>query len=638
MRIIMKKLYLFIAAFLIIIHFHASSQCESCDTRTVALYDMKVLVEVPPAGATNEINTFIKLLAITGHVLAYVVVEDPLIGCTNLTNVVSAWPADTLNYADVAGWQTSPENTSEQDYYIYGVISGSSGSYTAVAGLAVGKTGYIFKTSTVTFSDEFDPQSIAVQLAGGLSSIYVNIMDFEKEKRDEGEPYAISPRITLEPEKKKVDFNESTQVNITAMDCDGEPLKNRHIHLTVDGGTIDSEEVTTDDQGKSFVMFTAGSEPEIAIVQAEFSYTNPPEKNRDCPVEPAAIQIKKPDDAWYVQGTYKTIVRSSSREDGSIPGVQSYTQSGSSYTTRDLFYAAWVKRQPIPYHPLEFATTTADPISIKYRAFETDKSDETIKYANSTGSITDQTQVWTSTRNIANGESKLYIAIGNYDYGFSLTLIDSYRTGQEFYQEDKYEPITGHTHNEGINNLDGDTHLGMNVQDANWDTTYTATETNPEAGETIINTVSQTMSWDNERCKLNYSATYSYNQSINLFGIQTNSDIKEMRNVNFWMSYSGEAPSDVGENITLPDGFLYQNSPNPCSSVTHISYSIGSSQHVALKIFDVYGTLVNILVDEVKSPGVHQVAYDVAGLPVGAYICQLESGKSVQLKKIIVVR
>jgi hypothetical protein len=422
------------------------------------------------------------------------------------------------------------------------------------------------------------------------------------------------------------------------MDCDGEPLKSRQIHLTVDGGTIDAEEVTTDDQGKTFVMFTAGSEPEIAIVQAEFSYTNPPEKNRDCPVEPAAIQVKKPDDAWYVQGTYKTIVRSNSREDGSIPGVQSYTQSGSSYTTRDLFYAAWVKRQPIPYHPFEFATTTDEPISIKYRAFETDKSDGQSSYASSTGMIIDQTQVWSSTRSKANGESKLYISIGEWEHGFSLTLIDSYRTGQEFYQQDMYEPITGHTHNEGVNNLDGDTHLGMNVQDVNWDTVYTATESNPEAGETTINSVSQTFRWDNERCKLNYSSTYSYVQSTNLFGVQINNDTKETKTVNFWMSYSGDAPSATGENISLPDGLLYQNSPNPFGKTTRICYSLNNAQHVKLKVIDIYGSEIAVLTNETQSPGLHEAIFDASHLPAGTYFYRFEAGNTVEVKKLMVVK
>lgn len=634
----MKKLTLIIPAFILLFNISAYSQCESCDSRTVALYDIKVLVEPPPAGATNEINTFIKLLGITGHALAYFVAEDPMMYCNNFINVVSAYPADALNYADIAGMQTAPENTSEQDYYIYGIISGSAGSYTAVAGLAVGKTQYIFKTSTVNFGDDFDPGIVADQLGAGLSSVYVNIMDYEKEKRDEGEPYAITPQITLEPEKKKVDFNESTPVHITVMDCDGEPLKNRQIHLTVDGGTLDADEVTTDDQGTSFVLFTAGSQPEIAFVQAEFSYTTPPEKNRDCPVEPAAIQIKKPEDAWYVQGTYKTKVNYNFSEDGSIPGVQSYLQSGVSQTNRDLFYAAWVKRQPIPYHPLEFATTTDDPISIKYRATESVTSDGKVSWSNSNSSITEQTHVSTETRNTENGESKLYISIGNTEYGFSLTLIDSYRTGQQFYQEDIYDPINGHDHNESTTSLDGDTHLGMNVQNANWDTTYTVTETNPEAGETTVTNVTQTFSWDNERCKLNYSSTLTDTQDLNLFGVQSNSASKETKTVTFWMSYSGDAPSGAGENISEPDGLLYQNSPNPFDNTTRIRYTLTHAQHVGLKVIDMYGCEIAVLSNETQLPGLHEAIFDASRLPAGTYFYRLEAGNTVEVKKLMVVK
>jgi hypothetical protein len=274
----MKKFYPIFTALVFMIQVNAYSQCESCDPRTVALYDMKVVVDPPPSGATNEINTFIKLLEITGNTLAYFVVEDPNMACNKFINVVSAYPADSLNYVDIAGMQTEPENTSQQDYYIYGTISGSSGSYNAQATLAVGKTQEVIKTSSVSFGDDFDPHTLAFQLGAGLSSVYVNIMDYEKDKRDGGEPYAITPKIVMKPEKNKVDFNESTPVYITATDCDGEPLKNRPLHLTVEGGALDSEDVTTDDQGTSFVMFTAGTEPQIAVVHTEYSYTTPPRK------------------------------------------------------------------------------------------------------------------------------------------------------------------------------------------------------------------------------------------------------------------------------------------------------------------------------------------------------------------------
>lgn len=634
----MKNLYLIIPAFLFMAHFNAYAQCESCDPRSVALYDIKVVVDPPPAGANNDINTFIKLLEITGHALAYFVVEDPLAYCNKISNVVSAYPADTLNYADIAGMQTEPINTSGHDYYIWGTVSGSSGSYTAEAKMAVGKTQEIIKSTTVSFGDDFDPQAIAYQLGAGIGSTYSTIQEFEKEKRDGGEPYAITPTIIMKPEKNKVDFNESTPVYITAKDCDGEPLKNRPLHLTVDGGTLDTEDVTTDDQGTSFVMFTAGTESKIAIVHTEYNYTTPPENSRTCSAEPAVIQIQKPEDAWYVQGSYKTTSQGTSHEDGSIPGVQSYVQTSDYNSTSNVFYAAWVKRQPIPYHPLEFATTTADPIDIKYRAIETTYADGTVSWASSCCNIIDQSHSNSSTKHIAGGDNKLYIAIGNYAYGFSFTLIDSHRNGQEFSMEDKYDPIEGHTHTESTNIMDDDTHQGVNVQDANWDTTYTDFEFDPSAGETATTMVSQTFSWDNERCKLIYSSDHTVIQDVNLFGVQTKSVTRVSKNVTFWMSYNGEAPSAVDEGNILPDGVLYQNSPNPCSSVTRISYSIGSSQHVALKIFDVYGTLVDVLADEVKSPGLHTIAYDVSGLPAGAYFCHLESGNAVQLRKIIVVK
>jgi hypothetical protein len=318
--------------------------------------------------------------------------------------------------------------------------------------------------------------------------------------------------------------------------------------------------------------------------------------------------------------------------------VQSYIQTGSSFTTREIFYAAWVKRQPIPYHPFEFATTTDDPINIKYRAFETVSSEGIVNWASSCCSILDQSHTTSSTKHIAGGDNKLYIAIGNYDYGFSLTLIDSHRMGQEFSSEDKYDPIEGHTHTESMIDLDDDTHLGMNVQDANWDTTYTKLETDPSAGETMVKSVTQSFSWDNEKCKLSYSSHYTDTQDQNLFGVQINNVTVQDMDVTFWMSYTGDNPSGINEDSGIKDGILYQNSPNPCSSATRIRYSVGSAQHVTLKILDMYGSEIEILADNEQQAGFHEVFCDVSRLPAGTYFYRFESGNTVEMRKIIVVR
>ena len=60
----------------------------------------------------------------------------------------------------------------------------------------------------------------------------------------------------------------------------------------------------------------------------------------------------------------------------------------------------------------------------------------------------------------------------------------------------------------------------------------------------------------------------------------------------------------IAENGFTPDGFvLYQNYPNPFNPSTNIRFQISDGGYVALKIYDVLGNEVAILVDEEKEPG-----------------------------------
>jgi len=58
-----------------------------------------------------------------------------------------------------------------------------------------------------------------------------------------------------------------------------------------------------------------------------------------------------------------------------------------------------------------------------------------------------------------------------------------------------------------------------------------------------------------------------------------------------------EPPAPVGKTALL------QNVPNPFNPVTTIRYSLAAQTHVSLRIYDVNGALVRVLVDDVQSPG-----------------------------------
>lgn len=83
---------------------------------------------------------------------------------------------------------------------------------------------------------------------------------------------------------------------------------------------------------------------------------------------------------------------------------------------------------------------------------------------------------------------------------------------------------------------------------------------------------------------------------------------------------------------------LEQNYPNPFNPSTVISYQVVNSGRVTLKVYDVLGTEVRTLVDEMKNPGSYQVRFNAENLAAGAYFYKLVQGNAIQVKKLMYVK
>ncbi len=83
---------------------------------------------------------------------------------------------------------------------------------------------------------------------------------------------------------------------------------------------------------------------------------------------------------------------------------------------------------------------------------------------------------------------------------------------------------------------------------------------------------------------------------------------------------------------------LDQNYPNPFNPTTTIKFSVGTYGHTSLRVYDVLGREVAILVDEVRDAGVYEAVFDATSLSSGMYFYKLESGNLVQTKKMIIMK
>jgi hypothetical protein len=93
---------------------------------------------------------------------------------------------------------------------------------------------------------------------------------------------------------------------------------------------------------------------------------------------------------------------------------------------------------------------------------------------------------------------------------------------------------------------------------------------------------------------------------------------------------------------------LHQNYPNPFWSgatsrsagnpATQIEFSLPIRQRVTLKIFDVMGRQVRVLLDEVREAGRHNVVFEATTLASGVYFYQLRAGDHVAIHKMLLIR
>lgn len=111
---------------------------------------------------------------------------------------------------------------------------------------------------------------------------------------------------------------------------------------------------------------------------------------------------------------------------------------------------------------------------------------------------------------------------------------------------------------------------------------------------------------------------------------------------NFYTATEGQGiiVVGVGESSTeTPQSFeLSQNYPNPFNPSTRISFSIQVSGLVVLKVYDVLGREVRTLVNGSISEGRHETMFDASDLAGGVYFYRLQSGSSVETKKMLLAR
>jgi hypothetical protein len=139
---------------------------------------------------------------------------------------------------------------------------------------------------------------------------------------------------------------------------------------------------------------------------------------------------------------------------------------------------------------------------------------------------------------------------------------------------------------------------------------------------------------------IHYTPQNSGLYSTNIRGIQIDEfNNKWIVHPNAISVFNEDGVTSVREEHQLPNAFkLQQNFPNPFNPSTSIQYELNSRQFVTLKVYDVLGNEVAILINEEKPAGIYEVKFNGTGLPSGIYFYRLQTESFIETKKMVLLK
>jgi hypothetical protein len=90
---------------------------------------------------------------------------------------------------------------------------------------------------------------------------------------------------------------------------------------------------------------------------------------------------------------------------------------------------------------------------------------------------------------------------------------------------------------------------------------------------------------------------------------------------------------------TIPKSFFVnQNYPNPFNPSTIITYGIPKASYVTVKVYNLMGQQVATLFSGYREAGTYPVTFKADHLSSGVYLCRIEAGQSVDVKRMILMK
>ena len=120
--------------------------------------------------------------------------------------------------------------------------------------------------------------------------------------------------------------------------------------------------------------------------------------------------------------------------------------------------------------------------------------------------------------------------------------------------------------------------------------------------------------------------------------LKSGKSLYRLKQVDYNGNYQYSDIAELNAEGLLFNFELSQNYPNPFNPTTVISWQLAVGSHVILKVYDVLGNEVAVLVNKKQEGGKHEIIFDSANFPSGIYIYSLETENQKLARKMLLLK
>lgn len=151
----------------------------------------------------------------------------------------------------------------------------------------------------------------------------------------------------------------------------------------------------------------------------------------------------------------------------------------------------------------------------------------------------------------------------------------------------------------------------------------------------------------NQKWAIRYNYSNEYDDEASDIAVDNQNNVYVTGNSYIWGRYTVATIkyTQTLTGISFPelnsqlDFHLYQNYPNPFNPSTKINYKLRTTVYTELKVYDVLGNLVSILVNQKQNAGSYEVEFNGSSLASGIYFYELEvDGSVIDTKRMILLK